>query len=85
MAPQIVSREHSLEKFADGVRRLVAGLAKKILIANTVALPADQIFSLPASQLSADAWLGLVCYTLQIYFDFSGYSDMAMDGENVWL
>ena len=79
MAPQIVSREHSLEKFADGVRRLVAGLAKKILIANTVALPADQIFSLPASQLStADAWLGMVCYTLQIYFDFSGYSDMAM-------
>ena len=79
IAPQLVSREHSLEKFTDGVRRFVKGLAKKVLIANTVAFPADQIFSLPASQLStADAWLGTVCYTLQIYFDFSGYSDMAV-------
>jgi alginate O-acetyltransferase complex protein AlgI len=79
IAPQLVSREHSLEKFAEGVRRFVKGLAKKVLIANTVALPADQIFSLPVSQLSTgDAWLGTVCYTLQIYFDFSGYSDMAV-------
>ena len=79
IAPQLASREHSLEKFAGGVRRFVMGLAKKVLIANTVALPADQIFSLPASQLSAaDAWFGAICYTLQIYFDFSGYSDMAV-------
>ncbi len=79
MAPQLVRREHNLEKFTDGIRRFVVGLAKKILVANTLALPADQIFALPASQLStADAWLGVVCYTLQIYFDFSGYSDMAI-------
>jgi len=79
IAPQLVSREHSLEKFAEGVRRFVKGLAKKVFIANTVAFPADQIFSLPASQLStAVAWLGVVCYTVQIYFDFSGYSDMAV-------
>ncbi len=79
MAPQFLSRQHTLEKFTEGIRRFVFGLAKKILIANTVAFPADQIFSLPASQLSAaDAWLGAVCYMLQIYFDFSGYSDMAI-------
>ena len=79
VAPQLVSREHSLEKFADGIRRFVKGLGKKVLIANTVGLPADQIFALPASQLSmSDAWFGAVCYTLQIYFDFSGYSDMAV-------
>lgn len=79
IAPQLVSREHSLEEFAEGVRRFVKGLAKKVFIANTVAFPADQIFSLPASQLStAVAWLGVVCYTVQIYFDFSGYSDMAV-------
>jgi alginate O-acetyltransferase complex protein AlgI len=79
IAPQLAGREHNLEKFAEGVRRFVKGLAKKVIIANTVALPADQIFSLPAGQLStADAWLGIVCYTLQIYFDFSGYSDMAV-------
>jgi len=79
IAPQLLRREHTLEKFADGVRRLVIGLAKKVLIANALAFPADQIFSRPASQLSAAAaWLGVICYTLQIYFDFSGYSDMAV-------
>jgi alginate O-acetyltransferase complex protein AlgI len=79
IAPQLAGREHSLEKFTEGIRRFVVGLARKVLIANTLALPADHIFSLPASQLStADAWLGIVCYTLQIYFDFSGYSDMAV-------
>jgi len=79
IAPQLMRREHSLGKFAEGVRRFVAGVAKKILVANTLAFPADQIFSLPASQLStADAWLGAANYTLQICFDFSGYSDMAV-------
>jgi alginate O-acetyltransferase complex protein AlgI len=58
---------------------LVYGLAKKILIANTLAQPADAIFRLPAEALTCSlAWLGAVCYTLQIYFDFSGYSDMAI-------
>jgi alginate O-acetyltransferase complex protein AlgI len=79
IAPQLAGREHNLGKFAEGIRRFVKGLAKKVLIANTVALPADQIFSLPASQLSAaDAWFGAACYALQIFFDFSGYSDMAV-------
>ncbi len=55
------------------------GLGKKVLIANTLGRAADQIFALPSSELTTPlAWLGLACYTLQIYFDFSGYSDMAI-------
>ena len=79
IGPQLGQRTLTREGFAEGIRRFAGGLAKKVLIANTVALPADQIFALPASELSASvAWLGIACYTLQIYFDFSGYSDMAV-------
>src|SRR5262249_56147493 len=54
-------------------------LAQKVLVAHIVAAPADQIFALPAPQIStAHAWLAIVCYTFQIYFDFSGSSDMAI-------
>jgi alginate O-acetyltransferase complex protein AlgI len=68
-----------VDDFACGIRRFVIGLAKKVLIANVVAGPADKIFAMPLAELSpAHAWLGIVCYTLQIYFDFSGYSDMAI-------
>ncbi|MBR1661914.1 MAG: MBOAT family protein [Acidaminococcaceae bacterium] len=64
---------------ANGFRRFCFGMGKKILIANTVAKAADKIFALNAAQIDmATAWLGAVCYTLQIYFDFSGYSDMAI-------
>jgi len=79
IADQLARRVVSIDDFAYGVRRFVIGLAKKVLIANVVAGPADRIFGLPAAELStAHAWLGIVCYTLQIYFDFSGYSDMAI-------
>ena len=79
IADQLARRSVRLDDLAFGVRRFVIGLAKKVLVANVVAGPADQIFGLPASQLGpAHAWLGIVCYTLQIYFDFSGYSDMAI-------
>jgi len=79
IAPQLEKRGFDRAVFAEGIRRFVGGLAKKMIIANAVAVPADQIFSLPAAGLSAPvAWLGVVCYTLQIYFDFSGYSDMAV-------
>ena len=79
IAPQLKSRTFDRATFAEGIRRFVGGLAKKMIIANAVAVPADQIFSLPATTLSAPvAWLGLACYTIQIYFDFSGYSDMAV-------
>jgi alginate O-acetyltransferase complex protein AlgI len=79
IADQLARRIVSLDDFAAGVRRFVIGLAKKVLIANLVAGPADRIFAMPSAELSAaHAWLGIVCYTLQIYFDFSGYSDMAI-------
>ncbi len=79
IAPQLLRREFRSDVFAEGIRRFAGGLAKKMLIANAVALPADQIFALSPAELSpAVAWFGIVCYTLQIYFDFSGYSDMAV-------
>ena len=79
IADQLVGREVSVNKFARGVRRFAIGLGKKVLVANTVATIADQIFGLPSIELSVCvAWFGVIAYTLQIYFDFSGYSDMAI-------
>ena len=79
IAAQLPAREQRIADFAYGVRRFVLGLGKKVLIANTLGRTADQIFALPAGELTTPlAWLGLACYTLQIYFDFSGYSDMAI-------
>jgi alginate O-acetyltransferase complex protein AlgI len=79
VADQFVSRQLSLPLFAAGVRRFLVGMGKKVLIANTLAIPADAIFLAPVASLSSGAaWLGIICYTLQIYFDFSGYSDMAL-------
>jgi alginate O-acetyltransferase complex protein AlgI len=79
IAAQIAGRVHGTEQFALGVRRFSIGLAKKLLIAGIVARPVDAIFAMPADELTAaHAWLAVVGYTLQIYFDFSGYSDMAI-------
>lgn len=76
---QFCNRVVSAVGFANGIRKFSFGLAKKILIANTVAKVADKIFAVPVGELGmATAWLGAICYTLQIYFDFSGYSDMAI-------
>ena len=76
---QIEHRLVGMAAFAYGVRRFVIGLGKTLLIANTLAVPADVIFALPASELAtAHAWLGIICFTLQIYFDLSGYADMAI-------
>jgi alginate O-acetyltransferase complex protein AlgI len=79
IADQLARRLVSIDDFAEGARRFIIGLGKKVLIANNVATAADGIFMLAPSELTAaHAWLGIVCYTLQIYFDFSGYSDMAI-------
>ncbi len=79
IADQLARRLVTVDDFGYGVRRFIVGLAKKVLVANVVAGPADRIFSMPVAELSTGhAWLGLTCYTLQIYFDFSGYSDMAI-------
>jgi alginate O-acetyltransferase complex protein AlgI len=69
----------SVDRTAAGIRLFAIGLSQKVLIANTVASSADAIFALPPDQLSTPlAWLGIVCYTLQIYYDFGGYSNMAL-------
>ncbi len=76
---ELAARQCGFEGFSEGVQRFILGLAKKVLLATPLALLADQIFTLPAPNLSpALAWLGALCYTLQIYYDFSGYSDMAI-------
>jgi alginate O-acetyltransferase complex protein AlgI len=76
---QISKRQVTAEDLQAGIIRFVAGFGKKVLIANNMGLVADHIFSLPAESLpAAMAWLGIVTYTLQIYYDFSGYSDMAI-------
>ena len=79
MSMKIASRFIAGEEFTKGVIRFIRGLAKKMIIANAVALVADKAFSeQPANLPAAMAWLGIAAYTLQIYFDFSGYSDMAV-------
>lgn len=76
---QFASREHDWALVRSGFERFTLGLAKKVLIADSVAVTADSMFALaPAQMTSAHAWLGATAYTLQIYFDFSGYSDMAI-------
>ena len=79
IADQIRNRRCGSAKFRMGAARFVIGLGKKVLVADILARPADLCFQLGSSDLTAPlAWLGLLCYTLQIYFDFSGYSDMAI-------
>jgi alginate O-acetyltransferase complex protein AlgI len=76
---QLAHREHSWELVREGFERFALGLAKKVLVADTVAIMADTAFSASDAQLTCQlAWLGAVAYTIQIYFDFSGYSDMAI-------
>ncbi|MDB5070608.1 MAG: rane bound O-acyl transferase family protein [Candidatus Eremiobacteraeota bacterium] len=79
VAAQLSRRVVTAEGFAWGVRRFVAGLGKKVLIANTLGACVDHVFATPAAEISRPlAWFALGAYTLQIYFDFSGYSDMAI-------
>ena len=79
IAQQLRSRQTSVAVFASGIERFIVGLVKKVLLANTFAVAADQAFAMQPEQLTtANAWVGIAAYTLQIYFDFSGYSDMAI-------
>lgn len=79
---EINKREMNLQDAVIGLRRFTYGLAKKVLIANMLGETADKIFSMEYFDVmhmsAAVAWYGAVCYTMQIYFDFSGYSDMAI-------
>ena len=81
IADQIVERSCTPEQSAYGVRRFITGLSKKLLIANSVGYIADYVFNRCLAEGITDwplMWLGGICYTLQIYYDFSGYSDMAI-------
>lgn len=79
IADQINDRTHSFDKFGDGVKRFAVGLAKKVLLANNIGLLWSAVSKTDISQLSVvSAWLGAIAFAFQIYFDFSGYSDMAI-------
>lgn len=79
VSEQLVEREHSIETMAYGIYRFCIGLGKKVLIADILGAVADNVFGLPLARLGMEtAWLGALCYSIQIYFDFSGYSDMAI-------
>ena len=76
---QIQSRKKSPELFASGIRKFILGLFKKVIFANNCAILADSIMDQGAADLTTPiAWLGIIAYSFQIYFDFSGYSDMAI-------
>lgn len=75
----IDNRSMDGDEIAKGLRRFICGLGKKVLIANTTGLVADRVFQAPAGNVNAlVAWIGAIAYMLQIYYDFSGYSDMAI-------
>lgn len=76
---QLRSRRETAEEFADGIHRFMIGLGKKVLLANNAGVLWDTIQSMPAGELPVlTAWIGLAAYSLQLYFDFSAYSDMAI-------
>jgi alginate O-acetyltransferase complex protein AlgI len=77
LAHQFEHRTHTPQKFADGMAWFAVGLAKKVLIADSIAPLADLAFATP-DPTAPLAWAGAIAYMLQLYFDFSGYSDMAM-------
>ena len=79
IASEIHGRKETESDFASGIVRFIIGLSKKVLLSNQFALIADKVYNTGAGNLSvAFAWLGAISYMLQIYFDFSGYSDMAI-------
>ena len=76
---QIDNRNTDVKEIAEGLRRFIIGLSQKVLISNTMAVTADALFAAGAGELNIlSAWIAAIAYMLQIYFDFSGYSDMAI-------
>lgn len=79
ISDQIAQRDENIDKVYRGILRFIGGLAKKVMIANVLGVVADEVFSANLTYISpAVAWIGALAYTFQIYFDFSGYSDMAI-------
>lgn len=77
VAEQLVNRRETLEMFTKGVKLFMVGLAKKVIIANTMGTLTTNIFATTDENGVVGTWVGIIAYTFQIYFDFSGYSDMA--------
>lgn len=76
---QINNRHFDLDIFTDGIKRFIVGMAKKLIIADTLSVIVDPVFSMAADERTVvAAWYGIIGYCLQLYFDFSGYSDMAI-------
>ncbi len=76
---ELMNRRQTLSEVSEGIRRFITGLGKKVLIANYMGVIADTLYAAPPSDINIlNAWLGAAAYMLQIYFDFSGYSDMAI-------
>ncbi len=79
IADQLKNRRESRDLFGEGVQEFIAGLAKKVLIANNIGILWDSVKSTPISDLTIlSSWLGIIAFTFQIYYDFSGYSNMAI-------
>ncbi len=79
ISAQIDKRDVNYDHFMEGVTRFVTGLGKKVILSNTFAVSVDKVFAMTAAQRGlAVSWYGIILYALQIYFDFSGYSDMAI-------
>jgi len=79
ISKEIANRQVTVNSFKDGSIRFITGFAKKVIIANNMGLIADKVFEIPVTDLSTPlTWIGVLCYTMQIYYDFSGYSDMAI-------
>lgn len=76
---ELIKRDETTDKLAEGTRRFLIGLSKKVLLANNLGVIVDQIFDLPPDTVETPVlWVGMIAYSLQLYFDFSGYSDMAI-------
>lgn len=76
---QLISRTHSIPLFAEGARTFIAGLSKKVLLANNAGQLFEYFRDIPSDERTVvGAWIGIILYSFQIYFDFSGYSDMAI-------
>lgn len=78
VADEIQNRKETWDDFSEGVRRFMVGFLKKVLLANTMGIIADGVFDSKTPVCAAASWLGLIAYTLQIYYDFAGYSDMGI-------
>lgn len=76
---QLANRKESINKFGEGVQRFIIGLGKKVILANNIGVISTQVKEVNLNDLSIVlSWIGIIAFTLQIYFDFSGYSDMAI-------